>query len=127
MTFNRLSHFSWQIIILVAVTAYLFRHNMPVAHAEKGWLTTNATVIDSQVIKRTRTHAKTHRINSTFTAKVTYQYQVDKQTHMGEFYRWVERGDSKKVETLIAKHYPKDSAITVYYHPDKPQKSVYQK
>ncbi|MCH9654050.1 MAG: DUF3592 domain-containing protein [Planctomycetes bacterium] len=109
------------------IVGYLVTYEMGLplieqAKASKNWPTTAGLVLKSKVIS----HRKNNSSSSTYTAKVSYHYEVKGAQFESETV-WF-GGDistsNKSMARETVKKFPVDQKVTVYYNPEDPEIAV---
>jgi len=89
------------------------------------WIETQAHITANKLIKTQRTHSRTNKQITVFSAKVSYEYLVDGNQHSGATQKLAEREkDGEKIHKAMQSQYPIGNTISVYYNPKNPIESV---
>lgn len=115
-------------VALWLLVLYFAFFSVPKALKTNGWTETTATVFENKLIKAQRTHSRTHRQITVYSAKVRYEYDVNGSEHKGVTQKLAKRADNgAKIHKALLEQYPIGSVLTVYYNPAKPAQSTLQK
>ncbi len=115
---------------LVIVGAAILNYGLgQITQAKKsaGWPFVTGTVIKSEKEKHTTTEdTKSNKKNVTYyLAMITYEYQIDGNTHTSDRVAFGGRDRNQTVEYL--NKYPAGKSVAVYYDPDRPEEAVLEK
>ena len=111
-------------IILILSALYFTFVAAPKALNTNDWPYTQGKVTKTELIERKRSN-KNSDIVTVYSATIQYQYTVDGKTYFAKQVRWADRNQNK-IESLIAKEYPDDAFVTVFYNPKKSEEAVLQ-
>lgn len=92
------------------------------------WIETLAHISANKLIKTQRTHSRTNKQITVFSAKVSYEYLVEGHHHSGTTQKLAEHEKHGQIiHKAMQSHYPIGSTISVYYNPKNPIESVTEK
>ncbi|KAF0209727.1 MAG: hypothetical protein FD178_3762 [Ignavibacteria bacterium] len=121
-----------QIIILIVAALFLFNggkvlvglvENLAYFQMSKNWPSVTGKVTKSEI--RTVYVRGRNGVQTKFLPDVTYSYSINLEPFTSTRIFWGTPISKEHLETnQIVERFPTDSNVTIYYHPDKPHKSV---
>lgn len=115
-------------LALWLLAIYFIVFSIPKALKTNSWQETTANVFENKLVKSQRTHSRTHRQITVYSAKVKYEYDVNGTIHKGVSQKLAKRADNgAKIHKALLEQYPVGSDLTIYYDPAAPELSTLQK
>lgn len=96
------------------------------ADASQSWAGVRGKVIDSHVQEK-ETNDYDGNTHTSYSAKVCYRYAVGGEEFTGSRIAFGVKPTNKAATSEIVAKYPVDTAVMVYYDPEKPQEAVLER
>lgn len=120
--------FTLTYVLLWLAALYFALIVVPKTFNTNHWIETQAHITANKLIKTQRTHIRTNKQITVYSAKVSYEYLVDGNQHSGATQKLAEREkDGEKIHKTMRSLFPIGNTISVYYNPKKPKESVTEK
>lgn len=120
--------FTLTYVLLWLAALYFALIVVPKTFNTNHWIETQAHITANKLIKTQRTHSRTNKQITVYSAKVSYKYLVDGNQHSGATQKLAEREkDGEKIHKAMRSLFPIGNTISVYYNPKNPIESVTEK
>ena len=112
-------------IVLGGLSVWAAYHTLANGWASESWPSVDGIVIESKLDSSTQSNGAERESTTTYFPHVTYNYTVNGDSFDGYeiAFSGYSSTDRSEVEAVLAR-YPVNQVVTVYYNPDKPNRSV---
>jgi hypothetical protein len=114
---------AWAFLAFGLFFAAAGTRNLIHASASRGWQSTSAEILSSEVEPGISTNRRTGSSRTTYTPRISYRYQVAGNTYTSDRAAFIYNSSSRKAQTFVER-FPPGAQVTAYYNPGHPAEAV---